>query len=53
MSSTLAVSMMMGNRQDSRMRWQRVNPFISGSITSRIARSSRVRLTQIRASAAL
>ena len=37
-SSTFAVSMMMGNRWSSRMRWQRVKPSMSGSITSSTAR---------------
>ena len=52
MSSTLAVSIRMGNRCASRIFWHRVKPSISGSITSRMARSSGVEATQARASPA-
>ena len=40
MSSTLALSIRMGYKWDSRIFWQRVNPSMSGSITSKMAKLS-------------
>ncbi len=49
-SSTRAVSMIIGKRWDSRIFWHRVKPSISGSITSRMARLKSSCSTQRRAS---
>ena len=53
MSPTLAVSMSTGKRCSRRISPHRVKPDMSGSITSRMARSSRLSRTQVRASAAV
>ncbi len=52
-SAIFAVSMMMGNRCFSRMRRQSEKPSMSGSITSKMARSSFVDSTHASASEAV
>ena len=49
-SSSFAINMIMGYVCFSRIFWQRENPLISGSIISRIARSSSSYSIQVRAS---